>query len=79
MNNLSEIILGRKKLLSTNEAMFIAAVKEYIRQFPGVWYEISPERKVFYISTGDSDLDYEISQRVQELAEYYDCEDLFND
>jgi hypothetical protein len=59
--------------------MFVAAVKEYLKQFPGIVYTLSPATDVWYISAGDPDLQYEIDQRVQELAEYYDCEDILDD
>lgn len=64
---------------TATEKMFFDSVKEYLNLFPGIVYTIDPIRRVFFISTGDPELDYEIGVRVQELAEYYGCEDILDD
>jgi hypothetical protein len=65
---------------SATEKMFLDSVKEYLRQFPGVSYTLDPINKCFFILfTGDSELDYEIGVHIQELAEYYDCENILDD
>ena len=64
-------------MLTHSERMFETAVKEYLRLFPEVEYKLDIPAGDFWVSAGDSEVNHEIYDRVQQLAEYYGCDDLF--